>query len=337
MITWWNYVSFAWPWMFWGLLIIPLIAVLLFFFGGRNRPALHISSLRFFSGLKTPMRVRLRPVLYVLRLAAIALLICSFARPQSKLAWTKNHGEGIDIMMAIDVSTSMNAFDFQPTRLEAAKEQARRFIGTRPDDRIGLVVFSGEPYTVCPLTTDHDALSNLVTTVSSGLLDDGTAIGMGLAKAVERLEESTAKSKVIILLTDGENNAGVIEPEDAARLAKTYGIRVYIIGLGASGGDVLQPTMQNPDGSYVSTYAPVNIDEKQLMEMASTTGGQYFRASDNTRLSQIYDEINKMEKIEFDKDEAQQRQEEYLPLIFWAALILGIEILLRYTVFDTLT
>lgn len=337
MIAWWHTVTFAYPWALWGLLIIPLIAVLLYFFGGRNRPALHISSLRFFTGLKTPLRVRLRPILYVLRLVSLGLLICAFARPQSKLAWKKKHGNGIDIMLCMDVSTSMNAFDFTPTRMEAAKTQAIRFIGTRPDDRIGMVVFSGEPYTLCPLTTDHEALQNLVSTTGSGFLDDGTAIGMGLAKAVERLEDSEAKSKVVILLTDGENNAGVISPEDAARLAKTYDIRVYIIGMGASEGSVLQPTMQNPDGSYVSAYTPVNIDEKQLMEMAATTGGKYFRASDNLRLTQIYDEINKMEKTEFDKDEAQARQEEFLPLLFLAAFVLGIELLLRYTLFDTLT
>lgn len=337
MISWWHNVTFAYSWALWGLLIIPFIAVLLYFFGGRNRPALHISTVRFFGGLKTPLRVRLRPVLYVIRLLALGLLICAFARPQSRLAWKKNHGNGIDIMLCMDVSTSMNAFDFTPTRLEAAKVQANRFIGTRPDDRIGVVVFSGEPYTLCPLTTDHQALQSLVTTISSGQLDDGTAIGMGLAKAVERLEGSTAKSKVVILLTDGENNAGDVSPEDAARLAKTFDIRVYIIGLGASEGSVLQPTMQNPDGSYVSAYAPVNIDEKQLMEMAETTGGKYFRASDNVRLTQIYDEINKMEKTEFDKDEAQARQEEFLPLLLLAAFFIGIELLLRYTVFDTLT
>ena len=336
MTGWWKSISFAYPWALWGLLVIPLIAVLLFFFGGRGRPVLSISSLRFFSGLKTPMRVRLRPLLYVLRLGALALLICAFARPQSKLAWKKNHGNGIDIMMCMDVSTSMNAFDFIPTRMEAAKTQAIRFVGQRPDDRIGMVVFSGEPYTLCPLTTDHEALQSLIQQTGSGFLDDGTAIGMGLAKAVERLEDSEAKSRVVILLTDGENNAGSISPEDAARLAKTYNIRVYIIGLGAA-GNVLQPTMQNPDGSYVSQYAPVNIDEKQLMEMASTTGGKYFRASDDLQLQQVYDEINKMEKTEFDKDEAMARKEEFLPLIFWIAFLLGLEIVLRYTIFDSVT
>lgn len=334
---WWQNISFAYPWALWGLLLIPAMAVLLIFTGGRGRPVMQISSVRFFSGVKKPLRVRFRPVLYVLRLGALALLICAFARPQSKLAWRKNHGNGIDIMMCMDVSTSMNAYDFTPTRMEAAKTQAIRFVSTRPDDRIGMVVFSGEPYTLCPLTTDHEALSSLISQTGSGFLDDGTAIGMGLAKAVERLEDSKAKSRVVILLTDGENNAGVISPEDAARLAKTYNIRVYIIGLGASEGSVLQPTLQNPDGSYVSAYTPVNIDEKQLMEMASTTGGKYFRAADDLQLQQIYDEINTMEKTEFDKDEAQARQEEFLPLIFWIAFLLGAEIVLRYTLFDSVT
>lgn len=336
MTGWWNNVSFAYPWALWGLLLIPVMGLLLFFFGGRGRPVMQISSLRFFSGLKTPMRVRLRPLLYVLRMIALALLICAFARPQSKLAWKKNHGNGIDIMLCMDVSTSMEAEDFAPSRIEAAKAQGIRFVGQRPDDRIGMVVFSGEPYTLCPLTTDHEALQTLIAQTGTGILDDGTAIGMGLAKAVERLEDSKAKSKIVVLLTDGENNAGVISPEDAARLAKTYSIKVYIIGLGAA-GDVMQPSLMNPDGSYVMQYAPVNIDERQLMDMASTTGGKYFRAADDLQLQEVYDEINTMEKTEFDKDEAQARKEEFLPLIFWAALFLGIEILLRYTLFDSVT
>lgn len=337
MTGWWNSITFANEWALWGLLLIPLLAAGIWLFGGRNRPVLHMSSLRFFKGLKKPWRVRMRPVVYVLRLAALALLICAFARPQSKLAWKKNTGEGIDIMLCMDVSTSMNAYDFQPTRQEAAKQQAARFVSERPDDRIGMCVFAGEPYTLCPLTTDHEALSSLIMSINNGILVDGTAIGMGLAKSVERLKDSQAKSRIVILLTDGENNAGVISPVDAARLAKTFAIKVYIIGLGASEGTVLQPTYQNPDGSYVSSYQPINIDEQQLMEMAEITGGKYFRASDNTSLTAIYDEINTMEKTEFDKDEAQARQEENLPLLFWAAFLLGIEVLLRYTVFDTLT
>lgn len=336
MIAWWNNISFAYPWALWGLLAIPVIIVGLIFFGGRGRPVMQISSLRFFSGLKTPTRVRLRPLLYVIRLCALALLICAFARPQSRLAWKKNHGNGIDIMLCMDVSTSMDAVDFSPSRIEAAKTQAVRFVGQRPDDRVGMVVFSGEPYTLCPLTTDHEALQNLIMQTVTGFLDDGTAIGMGLSKAVERLEDSKAKSRIIVLLTDGENNAGVISPEDAARLAKTYNIKVYIIGLGAA-GDALQPSMMNPDGSYVMQYSPVNIDEQQLMEMAATTGGKYFRAADDLQLQQVYDEINEMEKTEFDKDEAQARKEEFLPLILWAAFLLGIEIILRYTLFDSVT
>ncbi len=340
MIGWFNNVSFAFPWALWGLTLIPVIAVFLFFFGGRGRPVMQISSLRFFSGLKTPMRVRFRPVLYVIRLTALALLIIAFARPQSTLAWRKNHGNGIDIMLCMDVSTSMDGSlgsDYSTTtRIESAKTQAVKFVSQRADDRIGMVVFSGEPYTLCPLTTDHEALSTLISSTVTGFLLDGTAIGMGLAKAVERLEGSTAKSKVIILLTDGENNAGVISPEDAARLAKTYNIRTYIIGLGASGSQ-LTPTLQNPDGSYVMQYTATNINEKQLMEMAETTGGKYFRASDDLQLQQVYEEINTMEKTEYDKDEAQARKEEFLPLLFWVAFLLGIELILRYTLFDSVT
>lgn len=337
MISWWHNVVFAAQWAFWLLLLIPLLAVLIWWKAGRGRPALQISSIKFFSGVKTPARVKWRPVLYVLRLAAIAFLLISIARPQSTLAWKKTHGNGIDIMMCIDVSPSMEASDFQPTRLEAAKEQAKRFVENRPDDRIGIVEFSGEPFTLCPLTTDHKALKNLITTINSGMLIEGTAIGMGLSKSVERLHDSQAKSKVVILLTDGENNAGNISPEDAARLAKTYGIKVYIIGLGASEGNVLQPNAVNPDGSYSMAFQPVNIDEELLIKMAEVTGGKYFRATGNMQLQKIYDDINNLEKTEFDKNQAMQRKEEYLPLLLWAFFFLACELILRYTIFDSIT
>jgi Ca-activated chloride channel family protein len=337
MIGWWNNVVFAQPWAFWLLLLIPLLGIFIWLLSGKGRPALQISSIRFFSGVKTPARVRWRPILYVLRLGAIAFLLVSIARPQSTLAWKKTSGNGIDIMMCIDVSPSMEASDFQPTRLEAAKEQAKRFVENRADDRIGIVEFSGEPFTLCPLTTDHKALKNLITTINSGMLIEGTAIGMGLAKSVERLHDSKAKSKVVILLTDGENNAGNISPEDAARLAKTYGIKVYIIGMGAAEGNVLQPNTINPDGSYSMAFQPVNIDEKMLIGMAELTGGKYFRASGNLQLQKIYDDINSMEKSEFDKNQAMQRKEEFLPLLIWAFILLGVELILRYTLFDSIT
>lgn len=337
MMNWWNTIMFAEPWALWLLLAIPVIAVLYFVFNGKQNPALKISSVKFFSGIKTPAKVKWKPTLVFLRLIVLALLITAFARPQSKLEWKKRNGEGIDIMLSIDVSPSMSASDFLPNRLEAAKSQAIRFISSRHDDRMGVVVFSGEAFTLCPLTTDHTALQSLISMIDMGELDMGTAIGMGLAKAVERLQDSQAKSKVVILLTDGENNAGMISPEDAARLAKTYNVRVYIIGLGAAEGNVLTPSMVNPDGSYVQTYQPVNIDEKSLIDIATLTGGKYFRASDNLKLTQIYDEINKMEKSKFDKHEAEQRKEEFLPLLLWAVFFLGLELLLRYTVFDSIT
>ncbi len=337
MMAWWNTILFAQPWALWLLLLVPVAAIYIFFFANKTKPALKISSVRFFAGIKTPARVQWRPILNVIRLLALALMITALARPQSKLEWKKTRGEGIDIMLSIDVSPSMSASDFLPNRLEAAKTQAIRFVSSREDDRLGVVVFSGEAYSLCPLTTDHQALKSLISIIDMGALDMGTAIGMGLAKAVERLQDSQAKSKVIILLTDGENNSGMISPEDAARLAKTYNIRVYIIGLGAAEGSVLTPTMVNPDGSYVQTYQPVNIDEKSLIDISTLTGGKYFRASDNLKLTQIYDEINKLEKSKFDKKESEQRKEEFLPLLLWAIFLLGIETLLRYTIFDSIT
>lgn len=336
-MKWWNTIVFAYPWALWFLLVLPVLAVLVFLFSEQRKTALQISSVRFFAGMKKPALVQWRPILYLLRFGALAFLIIAFARPQSLLEYKKNPGEGIDIMLSIDVSPSMAASDFLPNRLEAAKNQGIRFVESRPNDRIGVVVFSGEPYTLCPLTTDHPALQSLISMIQMGELDMGTAIGMGLAKSVERLQASQAKSKVVILLTDGENNSGMISPEDAARLAKTYNVRVYIIGLGASEGSVLTPSMVNPDGSYVQTYQPVNIDEKSMIEIAELTGGKYFRATDDLKLTQIYDEINKMEKSKFDKKEAQQRKEEFLPLLFWAGFLLILELLLRYTLFDSIT
>jgi Ca-activated chloride channel family protein len=221
--------------------------------------------------------------------------------------------------------------------LGAAKKEAIHFINDRPDDRIGVVIFSGETFTLCPLTTDHEALNALITNISTGELDMGTAIGMGLAKAVERLKMSTSKSKVVILLTDGENNWGTIAPLDAGRLAKTFGVRVYTIGLSTTAGQVLTPTMQNPDGSYVQQYQDVDIDEKTLKEIADMTGGKYFRAGDTRKLEAIYSEINKLEKSEFDKKGTEERQDEFLPFLCIALVLILLEFILRYTVFDSVT
>jgi Ca-activated chloride channel family protein len=336
-MNWWDSLIFADKWVLWFLPAIPVLGALIYFFGGKGRPVLRLSSFGFLKGIPVPSKVKWRILLPVLRLLALVLLITAFARPQSRDAVKHEHGEGIDIMLSIDISPSMDATDLDPSRIGAARIEATHFIDSRPDDRIGVVIFSGETFTLCPLTSDHEALKSMIMTISTGDLDMGTAIGMGLAKAVERIKMSTAKSKVVILLTDGENNCGTIAPLDAGRLAKTFGVRVYTIGLSTTAGQVLTPTMQNPDGSYVQQYQPVDIDESTLQQIATMTGGKYFRAGDTRKLEMIYSEIDKLEKSEFDKKGIEQRQEEFLPFLVVALLLILLEFTLRYTTFDSLT
>lgn len=339
MIAWWDNIIFGEPWVLWFLTAVPAFAILIYYLGGRGRPALTLSSFRYLNGIRVPAKVKWRSVLYLIRFAILILLITAFARPQSKTGFKRKHGEGIDIMLVIDISQSMDALDFKPSRIEAAKLEAMRFVDQRPDDRIGVCKFSGEAFTVCPLTADHEALKMLIMNIETnrGELEQGTAIGMGLAKGVERIKDSNAKSKIVVLITDGSNNKGTIQPLDAGRIAKTFGVKVYIIGLGATQGKVLSPSTINPDGSYVMQYQDVDIDESTLMEIAKTTGGKYFRASDSRRLENIYSEISKMEKTEFEKNGTEERQEEFLPfLIVLLVLVFG-EFILRYTTFDSLT
>jgi Ca-activated chloride channel family protein len=339
MIDWWQNIIFAWSWVLWFLVAIPVVAILIYYLGGRGRPALTLSSFQYLKGITVPAIVKWRTVLYLFRFITLILLITALARPQSRTGFKEKHGEGIDIMLVIDVSPSMEASDFHPTRMEAAKLEASHFVDERPDDRIGVVIFSGEPFTVCPLTSDHEALKLLISNITSnqGEFDMGTAIGMGLAKGVERIKDSQAKSKVVVLITDGENNKGTIQPLDAGRMAKTFKVRVYTIGMGATQGKVLTPTLMNPDGSYVQQYQDVDIDEKTLMEIATTTGGKYFRASDTKNLENVYSEINELEKSEYDKKGAEERQEEYLPFLLGALFFILLEFVLRYTTFDSLT
>jgi Ca-activated chloride channel family protein len=339
MITWWQNIVFEWAWVLWFLPAIPPFAILIYYLGGRGRPALSLSSFNYLKGISTPSIVKWRTVLHLLRFISIILLIIALARPQSRTGFKEKHGEGIDIMLVIDVSPSMEASDFRPTRMEAAKTEAIHFVDERPDDRVGVVVFSGEPFTVCPLTSDHEALKLLISNIASnqGEFDMGTAIGMGLAKGVERIKESQAKSKVVVLITDGENNKGTIQPLDAGRIAKTFGVRVYTIGMGATQGKVLTPTLMNPDGSYIQQYQDVDIDEGTLIQVAEMTGGKYFRASDSRNLEQVYSEINQLERSEFDKKGTEQRQEEFLPFLLAALFFILLEFILRYTTFDSLT
>lgn len=277
------------------LLIVPVLLVLhyLYLELKNRRPHLRVSSsVPWKKGGKTALSF-VRHIPFALRIAALSLIIVAIARPRSSTKVDKIDTQGIDIMLAMDVSTSMLARDFTPDRISAAKDIAIEFISQRPTDRMGIVVFAGESYTQCPLTTDRATLINLMKEISTDLLEDGTAIGNGLATAVARLKDSDAKSRVIILLTDGVNNSGEVSPETAAEIAKTYGIRVYTIGVGAN-GEAPYPVM-TPWGVQMQNLK-VEIDEKLLAGIADATGGRYFRATDNTKLSEIYSEIGKMEK-----------------------------------------
>ena len=320
--------EFANPEYFWLLLVI-LPMVVWYVFKERNSHAdLQFSSISFFKTLKRGNRIWLRHVLFALRVLAIAFLIFALARPQSDNSWQTYNSEGIDIMLALDISGSMLARDFETDRLEAAKEVATKFVLERPQDRIGLVVFSGESFTQSPLTTDKAVLVNLMKDLKSGMIEDGTAIGLGLANAVNRIKDSKAKSKVIILLTDGVNNRGAIAPMTAAELAKTFGIRVYTIGVGSL-GEAPYP-VQTPWGIQLQNM-PVEIDEDILTQIADMTGGKYFRATDNKKLEQIYSEIDQLEKSKIEVKHFSKKDEQYFLFALIGVLLLIVEALGKYT------
>lgn len=311
------------------LLLIPLIGWY-FWKMRKNQASVEMSSSQAFDAPKAvTAKVYLRHVPFVLRMIAIALVIVILARPQSTNSWQNSSTEGIDIMMAIDISSSMLAQDLRPNRLEAAKNVAAAFINGRPNDNIGLVVFSAESFTQCPLTTDHAILLNLFKNIQSGMIEDGTAIGLGLANAVSRIKDSQAKSKVIILLTDGSNNRGEIAPVTASEIAKTFGIRVYTIGVGTK-GEAPYP-FRLPGGMIQTQMIPVDIDELTLKQIATTTGGQYFRATDNASLKEIYSEIDQMEKTKISVREYSKKQEEYKNIALLLLALLLLELLLKHT------
>jgi len=301
-------------WIFWFLLLIPAMGVYDWISAGRRHPKIKLSS---YSQLdKSKFSNILVRIPFLLRAAGIALLIIALARPQSELSWKDVTTEGIDIIISMDISVSMLARDFDPNRLESSKEVAEKFINERPNDRMGLVVYEGESFTQCPLTTDHKVLIDLLKDIKPGMVEGGTAIGMGLATSVNRLRESEAKSKVIILLTDGDNNAGSIAPETAAEIAKEYGVRVYTIGVG-SRGKALSPIGIYPDGRYRFEYTDVKINDESLKEIAEMTGGRYFRATDGAALANIYQEIDRLEKTKINVTEHSRHAEEF----FWIAVV----------------
>lgn len=295
----------------------------------KSDASLQISTHRNLQLIPKSKKVKLLHIPFILRILAIILIIIALARPQASNSWRTENTEGIDIMLTLDVSGTMLAEDLKPNRLEASKEVATEFILSRPNDNIGLVVFSGESFTQCPLTTDHAVLVNLFKAVNYGIIEDGTAIGLGLANAVNRIKDSKAKSKVIILLTDGSNNRGDIAPITAAEIAKSFGIRVYAIGVG-SYGKVNIP-VQTPIGLQYQQMDS-EFDEVSLKNIADMTGGKYFRATNNNKLRAIYQEIDQMEKTKINVREFNKKNEEYFIFAFVALILLIIEVLLRNTI-----
>ncbi|MDI1354806.1 MAG: VWA domain-containing protein [bacterium] len=320
---------------FWLLLALPVMIAWYMWRLKKQEGEFNYSSFSLLKGIRTSARAKFRHVLFLLRLLAFALIITALCRPQSRSSWKNTKTEGIDIVISMDVSLSMLAKDFKPNRLEVAKEVMLDFIDARPNDRIGLVIFGGEVFTQCPLTSDHKVLKNMFPQVKAGSLDQGTAIGLGLAGAVARIKESKAKSTVIILISDGVNNVGEISPLTAGELAKTYGIRVYCVGVG-SRGKALQPVAIYAQGEYEYDYVDVEIDEKVMTEISDMTGGKYFRATDKESMQNIYQEIDKMEKTIISEKSFSNKAEHFLPFALLAAILLFIEFILRYTVFSAI-
>jgi Ca-activated chloride channel homolog len=333
-------IQFAYQWVLWFLLIIPVLVA--FYIWKHNSLSSEVIMPSPWSGKKiqfTSYKTILRHVFFGIRMIVIGLLIAILARPQSSVSWKNVTKEGIDIVITLDISSSMLSKDFSPSRVEAAKKVAEKFIDSRPEDKIGLVIFSREALTISPLTTAHSVIKNLFEDIhidkpSLRPLDDMTAIGDGLATAVNRLNGDNNKSKVIILLTDGENNAGSVAPLTAADIAKVFGIRVYTIGVGTN-GKAYGPAGVVGD-QYIYDYVPVEIDETLLSQIANTTGGKYFRATDNESLQKIYNEIDKMEKSKIEVKNFSERPEEFLPLAEIAALLLLLGLIFRNTLLRTL-
>ncbi len=323
----WKFVN---PEYFLLLLVVPVMVYWYWKKYARQILEIQVPTVRVFHMTPRSWRQRLRHALFVLRTLAVVLLTIALARPQSTSQGEKVTTEGIDIVIADDISGSMLAEDFRPNRIEAAKSVAMDFIDGRQNDRIGLVIFAGESFTQCPLTIDHPVVKNLLKQVKSGMIEDGTAIGMGLATAITRLKDSKAKSRVIILLTDGVNNRGFIDPLTAAGIAQSYGIRVYTIGVGTIG--TAPYPVQTPFGIQYQNVK-VEIDEELLKKIADQTGGKYFRATDNQKLKAIYHEIDKLEKTKIEVNEFRKHHEEFYSAAMFAGLFFMLEVLLAQTVF----
>jgi Ca-activated chloride channel family protein len=328
LYDWYQHIYFLHPAFFGLLLLVPLLIWWEIKRAGGNQATVVVSSVRAFRGIRS-WKNFLRPVLLVLRILTLCCLIVALARPQTRNDEQLVNGEGIDIVLCLDISGSMLAQDFTPNRMEAAKNVASEFIDHRPTDRIGLVIFSGESFTMCPLTTDRSVLKSQLFNVQSGLLEDGTAIGSGLATSVDRLRNSPSKSKVIILLTDGENNGGLIDPNTAKEIAKSLGVRVYTVGMGTEG---FAPVPIQTATGVIMQREKVNIDEKLLTQIATETGGRYYRAKDNESLKNIYEEIDHLEKSKIEVSTIRRYSEQFFPFALAAAISLLLELLLRWTI-----
>ena len=326
-------VSFLNPEFFWLFLLLPVAIAWLFWKGKKSSATLKISSVKGFKAEKS-IAAKLKPYLFVLRLLALSSLIVAMARPRKvDISSQTKSTKGVDIVMAIDVSGSMLAKDLKPNRMEALKKVASNFVEGRPNDRIGIVVYAAEAYTKTPVTSDKAIVQDAIRSIKyDNVLQDGTGIGMGLTTAVNRLKDSKAKSKVIILLTDGVNNAGFIEPETASQIAKEFGIKVYTIGIGTN-GDAMFPYAYAPGGGFLFRMMPVEIDVNLLQTIAKNTGGKYFRANNNSKLEAIYAEINKLETTEIQELRFYDYDEKFRPFVWIAGLLLLLELVLRNTVY----
>jgi Ca-activated chloride channel family protein len=326
-------VTFAYPYILIGLVIIPFMIFWYFFKSKKKSPVINYSNTEIFNGLKPTLKERLKDVPFILRIIAIALLIIAAARPQTFSSGENIYTEGIDVAIVLDISGSMLAEDFKPNRLEAAKNVIDEFVSGRTTDKIGLVIFAKESFTQCPLTIDYQVLRGLLTEIKSGMIEDGTAIGNAIANGVNRLKESSAKSKVLILLTDGVNNSGEIDPITAAQIARQFNIRIYTVGVGTV-GQAPYP-FDTPFGKRYQ-MVPVEIDEEVLKNVADITGGKYFRATGNKKLEEIYQEIDKLEKTKVEITSYRQATELFYSWALLGFLLLITENILSRTYLRTL-
>ena len=330
MLNNWSNIHFAQPLFLWLILGLVILFGLWFYFNYKKYyPSFTLSNSKAIQDLES-WKGKFLPILPLLRFLTLALILIALARPQSSSTEENIKTYGIDMVISMDVSLSMLAQDFKPNRLEAAKNTAAQFIENRSEDRIGLVIFGGESFTQVPITTDHKIVQSQLAKIKYGLIADGTAIGMGIGTAVNRLKDSESESKVVILLTDGVNNTGLIDPKTAAELAVSFGIKIYTIGIGSS-GEAYTPLYPKPDGTFEYGYYPVEIDEALLQEIAQQTGGKYYRAKSTDALESIYAEIDQLEKTEIETSQTVKTKELFYPFVGFALLLLFVEQLLKYT------